>query len=68
MRHCRFDYDDASLIEMIEHIEAFTMEKLIGPIVGTNGIKYIPPFRACYNSVKVAISTTSFDGQMSQIK
>ena len=33
----RFEYNDQSLIEMIEHIEAFTMEKYIGPIVGTKG-------------------------------
>ena len=33
----RFEYNDQSLIQMIEHIEAFTMEKYIGPIVGTKG-------------------------------
>ena len=48
----RFDYNDQNLIEMIDHIEAFTMEKAIGPIVGTSGLKFIPPFNSIYKSVK----------------
>ena len=38
----RFDYDDDQMLEMIEHIEAFTMERFIGPIV----------VKAVYKSVK----------------
>lgn len=48
----RFDYNDENLLQMIEHIEAFTMERFIGPIVGTKALKYVPPFDACYASVK----------------
>ena len=48
----RFDYDDDQMLEMIEHIEAFTMERFIGPIVGTAGLKFVPPFKAVYKSVK----------------
>ena len=48
----RFDYDDDHMMQMIDHIEAFTMERYIGPIVGTSALKFIPPFRPIYKSVK----------------
>jgi hypothetical protein len=51
----RCEYDDVAMMDMIDHIEAFTMEKCIGPIVGTAGLKYLPPFSAVYKSVKESI-------------
>ena len=48
----RFDYDDDDMMQMIDHIEAFTMESYIGPIVGTSALKFVPPFRPIYKSVK----------------
>ena len=48
----RYDYDDERLVELIKQIEAFTMEKNIGPITGIKWLKYIPPFNEIHKRIK----------------
>ena len=48
----RYEYDNQILAELIRQIEAFTMEKAIGPIAGVSYLKHVPPFKGIYNSIK----------------
>lgn len=48
----RFAYDDQALHKLITIIEAFTMEKAIGPMTGIKVLKYIPPFSGIYKNIR----------------
>jgi len=48
----RFEEDDPQVAKLIDCLEAFTMEKAIGPIAGIKALKYIPPFKGIYAAIK----------------
>ena len=48
----RFDYGDARLTELLVQINSFTMNPLLGPLVGVAGLRHVPPFRGFYKVIE----------------
>ena len=48
----RFEYSDERLKQLVSCIEAFTMEKAVGPIAGIKLLIFIPPFNKIYKNIQ----------------
>ena len=48
----RFDYGDSRLNDLLTQINSFTMNPLLGPLVGVVGLRHVPPFRGLYRAIE----------------
>ena len=53
----RFDYEDSQIANLIGHVEAFTMNPLLGPLTAVKNLKHIPPFSRYYKDIKQHMDT-----------
>lgn len=48
----RFDYEDTKLHDLLDQINSFTMNPMLGPLVGVDHLKYLPIMRGYYKEIE----------------